>query len=97
MSHDVIWKLADREALRREIALVCARAPRPAETSEHLFTHFMRQLQSHPLQWPSSPRLPSEHTWRAGGGILVRYRLIPDAQTVEVLSVTGRHAPSDAR
>jgi hypothetical protein len=94
---DVIWRLRDREALEREIALVCARSPYPKESAEGLFGLFWKHVQLHPLEWPSSERSPSEHTWRASGGISVRYRLIPDTQTVEILSVTGRHAHSDAR
>ena len=95
--HDVIWRLSDRAALEREIALVCARSSHPKESAEGLFGLFWKQVQLHPLEWPASERPPSEHTWRAGGGISVRYRLIPDTQTVEILSVTGRHTHSDAR
>src|SRR5436190_20042161 len=95
--HHVIWRLRDCEALQRELVLLSARFPHPKESAEGLFGLFWKQVQLHPLEWPSSQRPPSEHTWRAGGGISVRYRLIPDTQTVEILSVTGRHTHSDAR
>jgi len=95
--HEVIWRLRDRETLEREIELLCAKAPYPKQTAEGLFALFWKHVQLHPLEWPSSQRSPSEHTWRAGGGISVRYRLIPDAQTVEILSITGKHTHSDAR
>ena len=96
MSHEVVWKLSDRAAVQREMEIICARSGRP-EVAALWFDHFLKQLQLHPLEWPSSTRAPSEHTWRFGGGLCVRYRLIPDAQTVEILSVTGQHARSDAR
>ena len=95
--HDVIWRLRDRETLEREIALAAAKSRYPKEVAEGLFALFWKHVQLHPLEWPSSNRPPSEHTWQAGGGISVRYRLIPDAQTVEILSVTGKHIRSDGR
>ncbi|PYL02068.1 MAG: hypothetical protein DME31_10115 [Verrucomicrobia bacterium] len=96
MLHEVIWRLSDRAALQRQIEVACARAGYP-ELATVWFDHFMKQLQLHPLEWPSSTRAPSEHTWEFGGQLCVCYRLIPDSQTVEILSVTGTAAPSDAR
>ena len=93
--HDVVWKFRDEEALRREIALACAKLSHSEATAEALFGHFWTQIQSYPLEWPSSSRPPSEHSWRFGR-IIVRYRLIPDAQTVEIISVTGPSTPHDA-
>src|SRR6184192_4010642 len=92
MLHEVIWRLSDRAALQRQIEVACARAGYP-ELATVWFDHFMKQLQLHPLEWPSSTRAPSEHTWEFGGQLCVRYRLIPDSQTVEILSVTGTAAP----
>ena len=89
--HEVIWRLRDQKALEREIALVAAKSKYPEEFAEGLFALFWKHVQLHPLEWPCSHRAPSEHTWRSGGGIPVRYRLIPDAQTVEILSVKGKH------
>ena len=86
--HDVVWKLSDEAALRREIALACSKLSHAEATADALFGHFWKEIQSYPLEWPSSARLPSEHTWRFGR-IQVHYRLIPDAQSVEIISVTG--------
>jgi hypothetical protein len=47
------------------------------------------------VQWPSSSQPSSENTWRFGR-VSVRYRLIPDAQTVEVLAVSGPHIDAGA-
>lgn len=96
MLHDVVWKLSDRDALQRGMEMACARAGHP-EIASVWFDHFMKQLQLHPMEWPSSSRLPSEHTWEFGGSIRVHYRLIPDSQSVEILSVTGFDLSSDAR
>ena len=86
--HEVVWRLRDRETLEREIALVAAKTNYPIRVAEGLFGLFWKQIQLHPLEWPSSSRPSSEHTWRCGR-VIVRYRLIPDAQTVEIVSVTG--------
>ena len=87
MFHDVIWKLRDRAAWKRALTLACAGEPQPWMTARKYFEDFQKQLQLHPLEWPSSTRPPSEHILRLGGRISVHYRLIPDAQTVEILSV----------
>jgi hypothetical protein len=85
--HTVVWTLADAAALKRQIDLACAKHPEPG-ISEAIYAHFWKQLQSHPLEWPSSSRPASEHTWRFGR-VMVRYRLVPDAQSVEILSVSS--------
>jgi hypothetical protein len=89
--HNVVWKLSDQEALQREIALACAKFSDTPQVAEAIFAHFCKEIQSFPLEWPSSSRPPSEHTWRFGR-VVVRYRLIPDAQTVEIISVSGASA-----
>ena len=94
--HEVVWRLHDRETLEREIALVAAKSRYPKVVAEGLFALFWKHVQSHPLEWPSSQQPPSEHTWRPSGRLSVHYRLIPDAQTVEILSVTGKPTRSDA-
>ena len=95
MLHEMIWRVRDQHALQRELELQCARAGRPATDAKVWFDYVVRQMQLHPLEWPSSGRPPSEHTCRIGA-ILVDYRLIPDSQTVEVLRVHGRDAHSDS-
>jgi|ERR1044071_7470322 hypothetical protein len=96
MSQNLTWTLRDQHALKREFELLFARTEDPRGTAERLSAHFCREVQSHPVEWPTSPRPPSEHTWTFGR-ISVRYRLIPDAQTVEVLSVSGPHTSSHAQ
>ena len=92
--HQVVWKVTDQEALQRQLATACAGLGEAAQ-AEDIFDHFWWEIQSFPLEWPSSSRGPSEHTWRFGR-VLVRYRRIPDAQTVEIISVIGPGAHSDA-
>jgi hypothetical protein len=95
MLHEMIWRVRDQHALQRELELQCARAGRPAADAKVWFDYVVRQMQLHPLEWPSSGRPPSEHTCRIGA-VLVDYRLIPDSQTVEVLRVHGKDAHSDS-
>ncbi len=95
MSQNLIWTLRDQHALQREFELLFARTPDPKGTAQRLSAHFRKEVQSYPVEWPSSSRPPSEHTWQFGR-VSVRYRLIPDAQTVEVLSVRGPHIDADA-
>jgi len=93
MLHEMIWRVRDQHALQRELELQCARAGRPATDARVWFDYVVRQMQLHPLEWPSSGRPPSEHTCRIGA-VLVDYRLIPDSQTVEVLRVRGKETYS---
>jgi plasmid stabilization system protein ParE len=89
--HHVVWKISDQAALERELAVACARlSETPSERPQvaDILDYFLWEIQSFPLEWPSSPRPPSEHTWRFGR-VVVHYRRIPDAQTVEIISVTG--------
>jgi hypothetical protein len=95
MLHEMIWRVRDERALQRELELQCARAGRPATDAKVWFDYVVRQMQLHPLEWPSSGRPPSEHTCRIGA-VFVDYRLIPDSQTVEVLRVHGKDAHSDS-
>jgi hypothetical protein len=95
MSQNLIWTLRDQHALQRQFELLFARTPDPKQTAQLLCDHFRREVQSYPVEWPSSLRPPSEHTWTFGR-ISVRYRLIPDAQTVEVLSISEPHTSGDA-
>ena len=95
MLHEMIWRVRDQHVLQRELELQCARAGRPATDAKVWFDYVVRQMQLHPLEWPSSGRPPSEHSCRIGA-VLVDYRLIPDSQTVEVLRVHGKDADSDS-
>ena len=95
MSQNLIWTLQHQHTLQRKFELLFARTPDPKHTAQMLCDHFRREVQSHPVEWPSSSRPPLEHTWQFGR-VSVRYRLIPDAQTVEVLSVNGPEISPDA-
>ena len=95
MSQNLIWTLRDQHALQREFELMFARTPDPKRTAEHLCRHFREQVELYPVEWPTSSTPPSEHTWRFGQ-VSVRYRLMPDAQSAEVLSVHGPHIDADA-
>jgi hypothetical protein len=95
MSQNLIWTLQHQDTLQRKFELVFARTPDPKYTAQMLCEHFRREVQSYPVEWPSSSRPLSEHTWQFGR-VSVQYRLIPDAQTVEVLSVAGPDIGPDA-
>jgi hypothetical protein len=95
MSQNLIWTLRDQHALQREFELMFARTPDPKRTAEHLCRHFREQVELYPVEWPTSSKPPSKHTWRFGR-VSVRYRLMPDAQSAEVLSVHGPHIDEDA-
>jgi hypothetical protein len=96
MSQNLIWTLRAQHALQREFELMFARAPDPKRTAENLCRHFREQMALFPVEWPTSSKPASEHAWRFGR-ISVRYRLMPDAQCVEILSVHGPHIDPNAR
>lgn len=93
MSQNLIWTLRDQHELHREFELLFARSPDPQGTAQHLCRLFREHVQLYPLEWPSSSQPSSENTWTFGR-VSVRYRLIPDAQSVEVLGVSGPHTKS---
>jgi len=93
MSQHLIWTLRDEQALQREFELLFARSSDPQSNAQHLCRVFREHVQLHPLEWPSSSQPPSEDTWTFGE-VSVRYRRIPDAQSVEVLCVTGPYTKS---
>jgi len=93
MSQNLIWTLRDQQALQRELELLFARTPDPQKAAQLLCDHFRREVQSYPVEWPASSKPPSDHTWTFGR-VSVRYRLIPDAQAIEVLAVSGPHTNS---
>src|ERR1700748_3155981 len=93
MSQNLIWTLRDEQVLHREFELMFARSPDPRGTAQHLCRHFREHVQLYPLEWPGSSRQPSEDKWTFGR-VSVHYRRIPDAQSVEVLRVSGPHSES---
>ena len=92
MGQNLIWTLRDQQALHREFELLFARTPDPQGTAQRLCEHFRKHVELYPLEWPSSSQPSSEQTWTFGR-VAVRYRLVPDAQTVEVLKISGPHTP----
>src|SRR4051812_13808977 len=93
MSQNLIWTLRDEQALHREFEMMFARSPDPQTTASHLCRLFREHVQLYPLEWPASSHPASEDTWTFGR-VSVRYRRIPDAQSVEVLDVSGPHSKS---
>ena len=88
MALDIVWSIHDQEALLREFQLLFAGSPMRDQTVNSLMNRFEEDLKLHPLEWPTSKMPVSEHTWTFGR-IAVHYRLIPDGQTVQILSVQG--------
>jgi hypothetical protein len=83
----IVWRLRDQQKLERDLEVAFGRAP---IYHRSLLAAFLRELKSHPLEWPLASRRPCEHTWRFDR-VQIRYRLIPSDQAVEILSVTGPH------
>lgn len=88
MALDIVWSIHDREALLREFQLLFAGSPVRDQAVARLMSRFEEDLKLHPMEWPTSKMPVSEHTWMFGH-IAVRYRLLPDGQTVQILLVQG--------
>jgi len=82
MGYEIVWKLRDKEAFERSLELRFANVERLAKA---VIEKFYSDIQLHPIEWPTSERLPSEHIWQCGQ-VELRYRLIPAMQQVEVMS-----------
>jgi hypothetical protein len=83
MGYDIVWKLRDKEAFERSVILKFSNSEVLAKA---VIDRFHSDIQLHPLEWPTSERPPSEHVWRCGE-VMVRYRLTPASQQIQVLSV----------
>jgi hypothetical protein len=88
MGYDLVWKHQDQEALRREIGIFCVGNPAFKDREQFFLDRFEDDLQLHPFEWPGSNRPPSEHDW-IFGPFRVRYRLHPDSQLIEILSIAA--------
>ena len=83
MGYEIVWKLRDKEAFERSVALSFANFEGLAK---RVIEKFYSDIQLHPLEWPTTERPPSEHVWQCGQ-VKVQYRLIPALQQIEVSSV----------
>jgi len=88
MAIEIIWTIAQRADLIREFELWCAGSPTRDQAVTGLLSKFEEELSLLPMEWPVSKTPPSEHTWTFGR-ISVRYRLIPNGQAVQILSIMG--------
>jgi hypothetical protein len=86
MTQPLVWTIRDRKKLQREFELLCASAVDPRREAEALCRRFRTWIRRYPADWTVESRRPSEHVWTFGRA-QVRYRIIPDAEAVEILSV----------
>ena len=86
MDAEIVWRLRDKAALMRSLRLLFPGAPEEERAVDDIYRRFSADLQLHPVEWPTSAREPSEHTW-SFGRIAIRYRFIPSGRIAEVLSV----------
>ena len=88
MPQPLVCTVRDQHRLRREFELLCAGAHDPQQQADELCTRFREMISRRPVDWSVERRRPSEHVW-AFGGAEVRYRIVPDAEAVEIVSVTS--------
>ena len=80
--------MRDQQRLQREFELLCAGTHDPRRQAEELCTRFREMICRRPVDWSVEKRRPAEHVWTFGGA-QVRYRIVPDAEAVEIVSVTS--------
>ena len=86
MTQPLVCTIRDEKRLRREFELLCADAFDPKQQAEFLYQHFRNAIRWFRTDWTVESRRSSEHVWTFGRAA-VRYRIVPDAEAVEILSV----------
>jgi hypothetical protein len=88
MTQPLVCTIRDQKTLQREFELLCAGTHDPRREAEELCTRFREMICRRHVDWSVESRRPSEHVWTFGRA-QVRYRIVPDAEAVEILSVTS--------
>jgi hypothetical protein len=83
MNYEILWKDGDKERFERfaDVAF-----PKFEHIGAALVKKFCSDMQLHPVEWPTSERLPFDDVFKAGP-VRLRYCVVPAKQEVEVLSV----------
>ena len=96
----VVWRIRDQDSLARQLEQVFGTFPGRERWMAEVIECFSERLQYHPREWPTASAPPSDHRFRFFS-VEIRYRVFPQDETVEVLSVAsilpaGRR-PDDVR
>jgi hypothetical protein len=83
---EIVWRLRDQQSLERELERIYGDTSGRERWVRQLVEFFYWRLQGHPREWPSASAPPSDHTARIFG-VQIHYRVFPEDETVEVLSV----------
>ena len=92
MSQPLVCTIRDQKRLQREFELLLAHTANPIQHAKELCERFCDAIRLRHVDWTMESRVPSEHDWIFRYA-QVRYRIVPDAEAVEILSVT----PSDPK
>ena len=88
MPQPLVCTIRDLNILQREFELLCADTHDPHRGAEELCTRFREMICRRHVDWSVESRRPSEHVWTFGRA-QVRYRIVPDAEAVEIVAVTS--------
>jgi hypothetical protein len=86
MTQPLVYTIRDEKRLRRELELLCAGTHDPRREAEELWDRFRTAITCYSADWSVKSRPPSEDVWTFGRA-QVRYRIVPDAEAVETLSI----------
>jgi hypothetical protein len=87
-SQKTVWRLPDPEALTRKLEQTFGEFPGRDRWLAEVVECFSERLQNHPREWPVASAPPSDHSFRFFS-VDIRYRVFPQDETVEVLSVAS--------
>jgi hypothetical protein len=96
MTQPLVCTIRDQKRLQREFELLSADAFDPRRQAEQLCKRFQQAIRLRRVDWTAESRRPSEHVWTFGKA-QVRYRIVPDAEAVEILSVSALDASDQTR
>jgi hypothetical protein len=88
MTQPLVCTVRDQKRLQREFELLLADASDPRERAMELSKQFHAAIRLRRVDWTVESHRPSEHVWTFGQA-QVRYRIVPEAEAVEIVSVTA--------
>jgi hypothetical protein len=91
MAQPLVCTVRDQKRLQRAFELLLADTLDPKRGAELMCSHFRDVIRAYPADWSMALRRPSEHAWTFGRAT-VRYRIVPHAEAVEIVSVEGSNA-----
>lgn len=87
-SEQTVWRLRDPESLVRKLEQIFGVFPGRDRWLAEVVESFSQRLQWHPREWPVAAAPPSDHSFRFFS-VEIRYRVFPQDQMVEVISVAS--------